>query len=310
MGVHVVAVVEVAEHFRLGFVGGAGDLSVHHGETGEQAGRRAAELASDFRVVTADEVHVGAEAERFRVASRVRGGAARGLDAPRHAFGLGADGEQDPVGLTGRDADHLGAGGRDFHGHLRSIADPADAACRRTVRQSELRGERGRIVRNPGVLERDLLAAEIRLQNDEVVLEPAEARGRPAEVRQRAVAATDAQHHPAPRYALNGQRRRGSCRRMARHRVRHRGRDPQRLRGGGPEGEADVRVSGEVLRIDDVQAVPAASFCLAGEIGASGRRGDGLGPELHGCAPLMILRGRCTIAPESAVLPERIMLSR
>jgi beta-lactamase class A len=54
------------------------------------------------------------------------------------------------------------------------------------------------------ILECDLFAAEIRLQVGQVFLEPVETCWRPAEMGQRAVAASDAEHHAPMRQALDG----------------------------------------------------------------------------------------------------------
>ena len=282
VGVHVIAVVQVPEHLGLRFVRGPRDLSVHHREAREEPGGRPPELASPRRVVVTDDVDVGAETQRGRVAPRCRGRLARRLDPPRDPLRLGAEGKQHPVRMPRGDADDARSRADHLDRDLGSVPDPPDGARFRLAGEAEDLGGPCGVVRDVHVLEGDLLAAQVRLEVRDVAFEPAEPRRRPSEVREGAVAAPDAHDHAPARQALHGQRRRGRDRRMAGHRVRHGRREPEGLRRFRAERQADVRVAGQVLRVHDEHPVPAGGLRPPREVGAPARRGHGGGPELHG----------------------------
>ena len=56
---------------------------------------------------------VGAENQRGRIESGVAPRLTGGLDGPRNAGDVGADGERDAVGQASRERDHLRSGGGD-----------------------------------------------------------------------------------------------------------------------------------------------------------------------------------------------------
>ena len=288
---HVVAFVQVAEDFPLLVVRRPRHLAVHDREACEEPGAGAAQLPADSHVVVADDVDVGAEPKRVRIASRQPGRFPGGLDPPGDPSRFGTHGEHDPVGVAGRDADHLGPGGRDIDRHLRSVADPLDRAYTRAARESELVFRWRSLVGNGRIGERHRFATEVGLQALEVVLEPAEPCRRATQVRQGTVTATDSQHHAALGHALQCERRARSHRRVPRHGVGDRRGESQAVGRRRPEGQADVGIAGQVLRVHHQHPVPAFGLGLFGERRAPCRGRHRGSPEFH-AAPLQLHGGK------------------
>src|SRR5262249_20973268 len=105
------------------------------------------------------------------------------------------------------------------------------------------------------LVERDVVAAEVGLEDGQIPLERRHGRGRSSQVRERGIAAPDPEDEPAGRRGLEGHGGGGRDGGVARHGVGDRGAEADALRLPGREGEADPGIAGEVLRVDDGEAV-------------------------------------------------------
>lgn len=98
------------------------------------------------------------------------------------------------------------------------------------------------------------------------------------------IAAADAQHGAAVRYATDACDRGGSGRRVPGDRIGDAGAQAYPRRDGGRQGEGDIGVAGEILRIHHQHAVPAGRLEFLRHAPRAARRCDLSGPQLHACS--------------------------
>ena len=186
----------------------------------------------------AADVHVRAERDLDGIAPGVGRGLAREVDRPRDAIGIGADRERDALGDARGELDHARARHRDVERDLRL---PATIEPLQPARVA---------------VAVDRVVGEVGLQVGDRRDEPRDRHRLLAEVEQRGVAATDAEHEAAARRLLHGRRDVGERRGMARVRVGDAGGEPQPLGRGRRQRDGDERIADEVLRVGEGDAVP------------------------------------------------------
>ncbi len=261
--VAVVAAPDFGHDGPVGFAepgaGGAG----HRGEVRERGDAAADQAARDIDVRIAADVHVRAERDLRRVATGVPRGGAGQVEGPCHPIRVGADRERDALGDAGREPDDPWAGRRDVERDLR-LPHPVQPLQPARVPVA-VDGAVGQV----GLQVRDQRREAVDLHR----LEP--------EVKERGVAAADPEHESPARCLLHrggDVRQRG---RVPRVRVRHARREAEALGRARRERDRDERVTDEVLRVGERDAVPAVALRALGLADHRSRLRDAGGPQLH-----------------------------
>jgi len=240
------------------------------GEAREDGGAAARERPRAGCVLGDGAVHEGPGAQRVGVAARPARRRAEGLERACEHLRVRAEAEDDAVGDARRELEHARPRRRDLDGHAREPGrDPLDAA------------------RGAAALHR--LAAEVRAQVEDIALERHDALGRPADLRERRVAAADAAEGAAAALDLERQRRGRGERGVARDGVRDARAEPDpRARARG-EQELPPRFGPEVLRVAEGEVREARRLGATHRLARAAGEAQHQQPDVH---------ARPTLSPE------------